>query len=270
MPAAIPIAAAVAGAAVSGAASKSAAKTQANAARESAQISADQARSDREMQMAMYQQQRADQAPYREAGYRTLAQLSAGSGAGGEFNRDFTMADYQADPGYQFRMSQGEQAINRAAGAAGGRYSGATLKALQRFNSDLASQEYGNAYNRYQTNVGSRFNRLASLAGIGQTALGQTQQAGTSAAGAISNIGQNAAANIGNSLQNAAAARASGYVGAGNIFGNAAAQLSNMYQQQQYNQGQYYTPTQSGFSDLNANATNQTGNFAEYGSGYSP
>lgn len=264
-------AAAIVGAAVVGAvASNSAANKQAKAANAAADKSAQQAALDRDQQMAMYTQQRADQAPYREAGYRSLAQLSSGSGAGGEFNRDFTMSDYQADPGYQFRMSQGEQAINRAAGAAGSRYSGATLKALQRFNSDLASQEYGNAYNRYQTNVGSRFNRLASLAGIGQTAVGQTQQAGTSAAGAISSIGQNAATNIGNSLQNAAAARASGYVGAANLIGNAAGQLSNIYQQQQYNQGQYYTPSQSGFSDLNANATNQTGNFAEYGSGYSP
>lgn len=166
-----------------------------------------------------------------------------------------------------------EQAINRAAGAAGSRYSGATLKALQRFNSDLSSQEYGNAYNRFQNNVSSRYNRLASLAGIGQTATNQTQQAGTNSANAISGIGQNAMNNINNSMQNAATARASGYVGAGNAINSGLSQWANNQQQQQYlNQmnGGYYTPSQGGFADLNANATNQSGNFAEYGSGYSP
>lgn len=51
---------------------------------------------------------------------------------------------FQGDPGYQFRQQQGEQAINRAASAHGGRLSGRTLGALADFNSGLASQEYGN------------------------------------------------------------------------------------------------------------------------------
>lgn len=269
MPAAIPIAAAVIGAV----GSSMAANKQAKAANAAADNTAKQAELDRSQQMQMYQQQRTDQAPYREAGYGALSQLVGGSGAGGQFNRDFSMSDFQQDPGYQFRQSEGEQAINRAAGAAGSRYSGATLKALQRFNSDLSSQEYGNAYNRFQNNVSSRYNRLASLAGIGQTATNQTQQAGTNSANAISGIGQNAMNNINNSMQNAATARASGYVGAGNAINSGLSQWANNQQQQQYlNQmnGGYYTPSQGGFADLNANATNQSGNFAEYGSGYSP
>lgn len=291
----MPAAAVVAAAVVSAAASSNAASKQAKAARQSSQTAAEaqdrateaqqqQYEQTRRDQLAQLAQQRADQAPYREAGYGALSQLAGGSAAGGDFNRNFNMTDFRSDPGALFRQSQGEQAINRAATASGARYSGATLKALQRFNSDLASQEFGNAYNRYQNDVSSRYNRLASLAGIGQTANNQTQQAGQNAYGTIANAGQNAANNIGNfamsgantignNLQNAAAARASGYVGAANIFGNAAGQLANNYQQQQYlNQlnGSYYTPSQGGFNDLNANATNQTGNFAEYGSGYSP
>lgn len=274
MPAAAVVGGSILGSAIiGGIASNSAASKQAKAANAAADRSAQQAELDRQQQTQMYQQQRADQAQYREAGYSALSQLSGASAPGGEFNRNFSMADYEQDPGYQFRISQGEQAINRSAGAAGSRYSGATLKALQRFNSDLASQEFGNAYNRYQNNVSSRYNRLASLAGIGQTATNQTQQAGANAANAISGIGQNAVGNINNSLQNAAAARASGYVGASNIFGSAVGQLANNYQQQQYLNslnGGYYTPSQGGFNDLNANATNQTGNFAEYGAGFSP
>lgn len=57
--------------------------------------------------------------------------------------------DFQADPGYAFRQQQGEQAINRASAARGGFFSGRVGKELADFNSGLASQEYGNAYNRY-------------------------------------------------------------------------------------------------------------------------
>lgn len=268
MPAAIPIAAAVAGAAVSGAASRSAAKTQANAARESAQITADQARSDREMQLALYQQQRADQTPYREAGYRTLAQIMSGVQSGGDFDRRFSLSDFQQDPGFQFRQQEGEKALQRAAAATGSAYSGAALKALARFNSGLASQEYGDAYNRFNTDQSQRFNRLASVAGIGQTALGQTQSAGTSAYGNIASLGANAAAAQGRSLQDAAEARASGYVGVGNAIGSG---IRNLYNNGAFSGGgSYLTPTSGGFADLNTNAVNQTDNFNQYGSGYSP
>ena len=100
------------------------------------------------------------------------------------------MDDYQQDPGYQFRLSEGENGINRAATASGSRYSGATLKALSRFNSNQASQEYGNAYNRYQTDQGNQFNRLSSLAGTGQTSVAQAGQAGQNAYGNIASAGQ--------------------------------------------------------------------------------
>ena len=172
-------AAAIVGAAVVGAvASNSAANKQAKAARAAAAASADQAEEDRIQQMALYQQQRADQAPYRQAGYKTLAQIMGGVQEGGDFNRRFGLADFQQDPGYQFRQQEGERALQRAAAATGSAYSGAQLKALARFNSGLASQEYGDAYNRFNTDQAARFNRLASVAGIGQTALNKTQQAG--------------------------------------------------------------------------------------------
>lgn len=96
-------------------------------------------------------------------------------GAGyGSLMRDFSMADYQADPGYQFRLDQGEKAINRNALARGRYNSGSVLRALQDFNSGLASQEYGNAFNRFNTQQGNQFNRLASIAGVGQTATQST------------------------------------------------------------------------------------------------
>lgn len=197
----------IGGALISSSASKSAANTQA--------ASADRAA---DLQWQQYQQTRTDQAPWREAGAATLSQLTGGLTPGGEFNHSFTMADYQADPGYQFRVSQGEQGIERASAARGSRYSGATLKALARFNSDQASQEYGKAYDRYNNDVTTRFNRLASVSGLGQTATNQTAQAGATAA-----------SNAGQAIENAGTARASGYVGTANAVNGAIGQIGNYY-----------------------------------------
>lgn len=196
------------GALIASNASKNAANTQAEAANRAGDLS-----------MQQYWQTREDQAPWREAGQTALSSLAAGLAPGGDFTKNFTMADYQADPGYQFRLSEGEQGINRAATARGSRYSGATLKALNRFNSDQASQEYGNAYDRFNNDLTTRYNRLASLAGIGQTATAQTSQAG-----------QSAAQTAGQAIQNAGAANASGYVGQANAINGAIGSLANNYQ----------------------------------------
>lgn len=126
-------------------------------------------------QLYMYDQTRDDQAPWRQTGVDALGQIKDQSA---DFNKDFSMADFQADPGYQFRMDQGQQAIERSAAAKGGLNSGATLKSLDRYSQGLASDEYQNAYNRYNNNITNRFNRLSSLAGLGQTANGQVGAAG--------------------------------------------------------------------------------------------
>jgi hypothetical protein len=255
MPAAIPIAI-VAGAAISGSMASNASKKAAAAQARSADRTTD-------LQYEQYMQTREDQAPWREAGGAALSQLSGGLAPGGEYNRRFSMSDYQQDPGYQFRLSEGQRGIENAAAARGSRYSGATLKALARFNSDQASQEYGNAYNRFQNDMSSRFNRMASVAGLGQTANNQVAAAG-----------QNYANQAGQAIQNAGAARASGYVGSSNAIGNAIGQGINAFGQQQYlnslSGSGYGTPTQAGYADLNANAMNQTANFNNYGAGYSP
>lgn len=100
----------------------------------------------------MYDQQRADMEPWRQAGTQAL------SGLQGDF-----MSNWQQDPGYQFRMNEGMKAINGAAAARGMSNSGATMKALTRYGQDYASGEYDKIYNR-------NFNRLSTLAGYGTNA----------------------------------------------------------------------------------------------------
>jgi len=143
-------------------------------------------------------------------------------GAGGKYARDFSMADFQQDPGYAFRMSEGMKALDRTAASRGGLLSGAALRGATRFGQDMASQEYTNAFNRYQTNRANQLNPLQSLMGAGQTA-----------AGNVGAAGQNYATSAGNAYMNAGNARASGYVGSANAWSNALGGAANAYNQNQ-------------------------------------
>jgi len=76
-------------------------------------------------------------------------------GHSGVFGKD----DFQADPGYQFRLEQGQKALERRANAKGGFASGKTGKALAEYSSNVASDEYGKAYNRFNADYNSSYNR---------------------------------------------------------------------------------------------------------------
>lgn len=152
--------------------------------------------------------------------YNSQQQSNSSDPEYGSLMRNFSMADYEADPGYAFRQSEGEKGINRSLASRGRYVSGAALRELNRYNSDLASQEYGNAYNRYNTNNNNRFNRLASVAGLGQTANGQSQSAGQNYANQSGNYAMTNAANQGNAQLSGANAQASGWAGAGNALGS--------------------------------------------------
>ena len=128
----------------------------------------------------------------------------------GSLARPFGTEQFQADPGYAFRQAEGMKALERSAAARGGLLSGGTLKGIQRFGQDLASQEYGNAFNRYQIERSARLNPLQSLMGSGQSATNVMT-------GNIGQSNQNQQANI----LGAGQARASGYVGQANALGGA-------------------------------------------------
>jgi hypothetical protein len=110
------------------------------------------------------------QTPYVEAGKQTIGQLASGLQDGGEFNRSFSAADFEVDPGYQFRQDQGQKAVERSAAARGGALSGAAIKASNEHGQNLASQEYQSAYQRYNNDLNGRFARLSSVAQMGQHA----------------------------------------------------------------------------------------------------
>jgi hypothetical protein len=195
-----------------------------NAARSAAGAQTDAANRAADLQYQMFKEQQAAQEPFRQAGLTTqnelLRQLGLGGDAAsagyGNLMRNFGQSDFEADPGYGFRMSEGLKALDRQAAARGGLISGAALKAAQRYGQDLASQEYQNAFNRYQTNRGSVYGMLSGQQGVGQTA--------TNAMGAA---GQNYANQAGEAYMGAGNARASGYIGQANALGGA---LNNLGQ----------------------------------------
>lgn len=171
-----------------------------------------------ELEREMFERNIELNAPFREAGITALNKLIP---LATEYT-PFGMDQFQADPGYSFRMSEGMKGLERSAAARGGLLSGATLKGIQRFGQDLGSQEYQNAFNRYQTERNARLNPLQSLAGVGQTTSQQLGAAGTQMAG-----------NVGNLMTGGAAARASGYVGGANALTGALSGATNMYMQGQ-------------------------------------
>jgi type II secretory pathway pseudopilin PulG len=126
------------------------------------------------------------------------------------------------DPGYQFRLKEGMKGLESSAAARGNLLSGGTLKGIQRYGQDMASQEYQNAFNRYQAERAGTLNPLQSLAGVGQ-----------SSANTLGTMGMNYANQAGEAYQGAANARASGYIGQSNAFSNAIGNISNQYYQNQ-------------------------------------
>lgn len=157
------------------------------AAGDAADLNAAATREALDFQREVHQQNRADLAPFREVGQRAIGTLEEEIDP---LTRQFTTEDFEAAPGFEFRQGQGEQAINRAAAARGGFSSPSTVKDLLRFNQGLASDEFGNSFNRFQVGQGNRFNRLAALSGIGQTAVNTGVGSGMNFANQSGNIAQ--------------------------------------------------------------------------------
>ena len=183
--------------------------------------------------------------------------------------RNFGAADFQTDPGYNFRLSEGLKALDRQAAARGGMMSGAALKAAGRYGQDVASQEYGNAFNRFQTNRASQaglytdalnrertrqmdeYGRLSDFTTRGANAAagtGSSQAAyGTNAA----NLMSQGAQAMGQGVLGAGQATAAGQMGAGNTYNNAINAALTGYRNNQMMdlfRGSAYSPQQIAYA----------------------
>lgn len=113
--------------------------------------------------------QQARLAPYSDAGRVGLDKLKNGISSG-YYTKPFSEADFHVDPGYEFRKEEGLRALDRTLASRGSVFSGAQLRGAQDYGQNIASEEYGNAYNRYNTDINNDYTRTASLANLGLTA----------------------------------------------------------------------------------------------------
>lgn len=219
-------------------------KTGAKAAEKAGQLQADSSKYAADIAQKQFEQTRQDQMPWLEAGKGALGQLQQHiekapgfddkwggrietAYQNGQLTGGLDPNNFQADPSYQFRKQQGMDGIQSSAAAGGGLLSGAALKSLNRYNSDLASQEYGNAWGRDQAEkknlfsvLGNnrsqdydlfnnedtrKYNQISAMAGVGQTT-----------ANNLGTFGANNALNQGNAAIGGANAQANGIVGAAN------------------------------------------------------
>jgi len=159
--------------------------------------------------------------------------------------RQFNAQDFQQnlDPGYAFRLQQGQLANQAMLNKAGGMIGGNALTGMNDYNQGMASQEYTNAFNRFQTQRSNIYNTLASIAGLGQSAQAQTNAAA-----------QNFANNQTGLITAGAASQAAGSVGAANAISGGLTNAANMYAFNDYMKRpsspaprqQYQGPTQAG------------------------
>lgn len=206
-----------------------------------------------------YQQARADMAPWLDAGKSSLGELMAQM-QGGAFDRQFDPSQIANDPGYQFRMAEGQKALERSASARGLLNSGAALKSLTNYSQGMASNEFQNAWSRNQADNSNRYNRLANISGLGQT---QSQGLGSLAAQNAGQMGQyaNSMGGLYGAVGNAGAAQS---VGLGNAINSGANTLGGMMMMYGNQGNQNQIPTQ-GTPYYLSNSSNP-----EYAYGYNP
>jgi hypothetical protein len=207
------------GASLGGAAEEATGGGATGAAREAAQISNAAAERDLALRTRMYEEGVARQQPFYQAGVNALPEYVSGIREGGELVRGFTPADFTTDPGYAFRLAEGQKTLDRQAAARGGLISGGALKAAQRYGQEMGSQEFGNAYNRFRETQGLRRNALAGVAGYGPTAASSINAAGQSYATGAGNIMTGQGETSANALLAAQQARSSSYGQLGSALG---------------------------------------------------
>ena len=217
--------------------SSQAANAQENAAERSAAVQREMAANSIAAQREMFDIGRTDLAPYRETGVEAQNQLRSFLGIGGDttapgygkYTKDFGMSDFTADPGYQFRLKTGLESLERSAAARGMGLSGAALKGITDYSQNKASDEYTNAFNRYQTNRTAQLAPLQSLYAGGQAAAaGSAAQAGalgTNLGNTYTGLGQG----IAQADVAAGNAQASGYLNQSNAVTNALNQGMSSY-----------------------------------------
>jgi len=222
-----------------------------SAAESAAQTQAQSAANALAFQKQEWTQQQQNMQPWLTAGFDPNA---AGIGpAPAPFS--YSAADFQADPGYAFALSEGQKAIANSAAAKGGSLSGAAVKNLDQYTVGMADQEYNqaetraqgvqaqnfnqylqtyqDAFNTFETNQGNAYNRLSGVSNEGLTAVQTLGQEGAQAANTVGNTTEDQGNALAAGTVGSANALTSGISGATNAVTGDVNAINNYNNQQQ-------------------------------------
>lgn len=172
-----------------------------------------------QMQQGMFNQTQQNLQPYMQGGSTALSTL-LDKIKSGQLGGQFTQADYLAnkDPGYEFQLDQGQQALQNSQAAGDGVLSGAALKNLINYNQGMASTGYQNAYTRWLQSQSNTFNQLSNVASLGENAGAN-----------VGNSGVGYSHGMANTITGAGNAAASGIVGGANAINSGINNAGSMY-----------------------------------------
>ena len=239
-------------------ASKKAASAQKEAAYEASKTARDISAEQMDLYKQIYDEQKAQQAPYLQQGQSAIGKLGSLMGGTDPFESYLQKSGLQGgldaylkqkgvsnygflnSPQYQFLQKQGQQALDRSAAARGMGYSGAQMKAAQQFGQGLASQQYDNEYNRAakeyfnkydqaRGQFGDYYNRLAGIAQGGQQTAQSLGSMGSQYATNASNTLGGLSNEQSNILGQQANARASAYAAKANALNNTLGGLADLW-----------------------------------------
>lgn len=185
--------------------------------------------------------------PYYDSGTGSLEMLRNSLGLNGQTGKEAALAAFQgANPGYQFAMDQGLQALDRSAAKRGMLGSGNMQIDLNKYAQGLANQQYGDwqskiggltqlGLNAAQGMTGQQ-NNLANLdMGLGNSLSSLYQNMGSQAAkmaydGSMADAAANAQGqkNLFSAIMGGLNLATGGLGGMGNLFSSAGNMLGNM------------------------------------------
>lgn len=150
-------------------------------------------------------------------------QTANADGQYGSLTKSFGLDNFNKDPGYQFRLDEGQKSLDRAQSARGNFLSGAAIKASNRFNQDYATGEYQNSYNRYNNDQTTLYNRLSGVSGAGQNS-----------SNTLANVGANTSGSIADLLTQGGNARAAGIIQGSNAMNQGLSSIGSLFGSSQY------------------------------------
>lgn len=182
MPAVV-IAGAIAGAGAIGAAAIGS-SAQKKATQQASQAARDTTAENNALQREIYGKNEAVLAPYVAAGNQATGALNGllyGNDNGA------SLKALEASPGYQFRVDQGQKALNTGWAARGLLNSGAAQKSALSFGQGIASEEYGNRFNQLAQQQGMGLGAASAQAGVSSNYASNVASQNNALAGVLAN-----------------------------------------------------------------------------------